>query len=79
VIFLRTLVDFHLVVVIHHLKLSGNHPDLGRYLIGNQFRPGQDIRIGWARGMNIIFTVLGLSGKDEEFGVLRWGRGLFKS
>ena len=71
VIFLRTFVDFHLVLVIHHLKLSGNHPDLGRCPIGNQFRPGQDIRIGWARGKNIIFTVLALSGKDKEFGVLR--------
>lgn len=40
-------------MVVRQLKLSGNHPDLDRYLIGNQLLlPEQHIRIGWTRGMN---------------------------
>ena len=49
---LRTLADFHHVKVDRQLRLSENHPDSDRCLIGNQFRPGQDIRIGRARGIN---------------------------
>ena len=70
VISLRTLVDFHPVMVVRQLKLSGNHPDLGRCLIGNQFRPGQDIKIGWARGTNIdsIYIACSLGRRWEVWG-----------
>jgi hypothetical protein len=47
---LRTLAEFHLMMVVLRLILSENPPGLDRCLIGNQFRPEQDIRIGRATG-----------------------------